>query len=228
VPREAVEARLVAAAPVAIPLPPSWTALDYATWSARLAGHRKGEAEDLARRALHNLKLDAIAGVRLGLAPLAARRALGVAAALATGATTVLLEDPLRDLPDDAARSLARAIVRATEGLRMLVFAARSSLASPLSIDADEAIVLDGNSVIGQGAPAEVAARDRTYALRIHGRGASFAQLAEARGARVSGRGSLWTVDLGSSSLVPIDILDMAAASDTIVLDLRPLSNAFA
>jgi ABC-type multidrug transport system ATPase subunit len=227
-PRVAVSRGLVASAPLGLPLPPSWSALEYVTWSARLAGHRAQDSDDLARRSLRDLKLDAIAGVRLRLVPLAARRALGVAAAVATGAATLLLEDPLRDLPDDAARSLARTVVRATEGLRTVIFAPRSSLASPLSIDADEVIVLGANSVMAQGAPAEVAARDRTYSLRVHGRGASFAQLAEARGARVSGRGSLWTVDLGSSPLAPTDILDMAAASDTVVLDLRPLSYSFA
>jgi hypothetical protein len=94
-------------------------------------------------------------------------------------------------------------------------------------MDADEAVVLDGNNVLGQGAPGELAARDRTYAIRLHGEGARFAAAAETRGARVSGEGGRWTIDLGAS-LGVMDILDVASASDTVVLELRPLAHAFA
>ena len=179
------------------------------------------------REALGRLKLEALAEVRLRHAPLAARRALSVAAALATGAQTLFLEDPLRGLPEDAARTLARVLVRATAGLRTVVFAGRASLASPLAMDADEALVLAESSVLGQGAPAEVAAHDRTYVLRLHGRGAGFAELAARRGARVSGHGSTWTVDLGAT-LQLSNLLDVAAATETVVLELRPLAHAFA
>ncbi len=217
----------LAGAPLDPPLPPAWTALEYATWSARLAGRPPQDATALAREALGRLKLEALAEVRLRHAPLAARRALSVAAALATGAQTLFLEDPLRGLPEDAARTLARVLVRATAGLRTVVFAGRASLASPLAMDADEALVLAESSVLGQGAPAEVAAHDRTYVLRLHGRGAGFAELAARRGARVSGHGSTWTVDLGAT-LQLSDLLDVAAATETVVLELRPLAHAFA
>ena len=224
---DAVRDRLLAGAPLDPPLPLAWKVAEYVGWSSRLVGHSSPDADRLTRDALGRLKLDALANVKLRHVPLPARRALSVAAALATGATTLFLEDPLRGLPEDAARTFARTLVRATAGLRTVLFAARAALSSPIAMDADEAVVLDGSVVLGQGAPAEVAARDRCYALRLHGRGARFAQLAEQRGARVSGQGATWTVDLGESLRVT-DILDVAMASDTVILELRPLAHAFA
>ena len=226
-PTAAVRERLMACAPLDPPLPLAWKALDYVAWSARLAGVPKRDALDLAARAIDRLHLQEVAKLHLRYAPLHARRALGVAAAVATGATTLFLEDPLRGLPDDAARSLARLVVKATLGLRTVIFAARTSLASPIAIDADEAVVLDDGAIVAQGAPAEVASLDRSYAIRLHGRGASFAKLAELRGARVSGQGARWTVDLGATLRVN-DLLDVAHTAGTVLLELRPLGRAFA
>ncbi len=226
-PQAAIEQGVMVGAPLDPPLPPSWTVREYVTWSGRLAGDSKADAAAVAEDVLEGLKLGPLADTRLRHASLVIRRAVVVAASLATGPTTLLLEDPLRGLPEDTARGLARTLVRATAGLRMAIFAARASLASPVSIDADEALVLDGSTVVGQGAPAEVAARDRSYAIRLHGPGESFAALAAKRGVRVAGRGVRWTVDLGASLEVR-DLLEVAAASHTVILELRPLAHAFA
>jgi ABC-type multidrug transport system ATPase subunit len=226
-PRVAMRQNAMAVAPLDPPLPPSWTARQYVVWSSRLAGHARPDADRHAADSLAKLKLDALADARLRRAPLHVRRALTVAAALATGATTLFFEDPLRGLTEDVARAFARVLLRGTSGLRTVIFAARASLASPLAIDADEVLVVDGSRVVAQGAPAEVAGRERSYTLRLHGRGASFARVAEQRGARVSGHGAHWTIDLGES-LETSDILDVAAASDTVILELRPLAHAFA
>jgi ABC-type multidrug transport system ATPase subunit len=221
----AVRGATSASAPLDPPLPPRWTVREYVSWSARLAGRAKQDANESAGDAIGRMKLEALRDTFLKNA-LEARRAIVVAAALATGAATILLEDPLRGMPNDAARGFARILARATVDVSTVVFAARVSLASPLAIDADEALVVHGSQVVGQGAPAEVAARDRTYAIRLHGRGAAFARLAEERGARVAGAGSLWTVDLGEG-LRTSDLLDMALRSNTVVLELRPLAHAF-
>jgi ABC-type branched-subunit amino acid transport system ATPase component len=225
-PADAVRDGVAAGVPLDPPLPPTWTASEYVRWNARAAGQSKDAADEQTREALAKLKLDAVATARLRSLPLTARRALGVAAALATGASTLLLEAPLAGLLEEPARSLARLVVRATESRNLVTFAPRTSLASPLATDADESIVLDGDRVIAQGAPAEVATRDRVYSLRLRGSGAAFAAAAERKGARVSGEGSSWVVDLGASLRVS-DLLDVAAASESVVLELRPLAFAF-
>jgi ABC-type multidrug transport system ATPase subunit len=132
-PAAAVRAGAVACAPLDPPLPPRWTLLQYVTWSARLAGHPRAEAARLASDALDRMQLGSSAAGRLRAAGLAMRRATVLAAAIATGATTVLADDPLAGLPDDAARPLGRLAARALSDRRTLVFAARMPLESPLA-----------------------------------------------------------------------------------------------
>jgi len=225
-PLQAVSQRVAASAPVDAPLPPSWKAEEYVSWSARLAGHGKDDAHALTRDAFRLLKADGMRGRKIRQLSLEARRALVIAAALATGAKTLLLEDPLRGLSEEEARQLARHIVRATAGVQLVVFASRASLASPLAIDADEAMVIDGTRVVAQGAPAEIAARERSYAVRVQGETAEFARAVQRRGARIEGGGALFTVDLGDTLRVN-DLLDAAAVSGAVVLELSPLSLAF-
>jgi ABC-type multidrug transport system ATPase subunit len=223
---EAVRAGLLAGAPCDPPLPPSWRVKEYLEWSARLVGRTKDETAALVESALGRMKLEDAAETRLRSLPLLARRSLSVAAALATGARTVLVEDPMRGLSEEAARTFARLLVRGTAELSLVVFAGRISLSSPLAMDADEALVLEGSTVLAQGAPAEVAARDRSYSVRLHGPLAPFVALAEQRGARVTSRGAAATVDLGAS-LEVTDLLDVAMSTGTVILELRPVARAF-
>jgi ABC-type multidrug transport system ATPase subunit len=216
-----------ASAPLDPRLPPKWSVRTYAFWSARLTGRGQGEARSLAEGALEALKLSHAAGVELGKADLAVRRATVVAAALATSAPTLLLEDPTANLPDAQARALGRAIVQATEGRRTLLFAGRVNLASPLSTDADEAVVVSGSDCVAQGAPAELVARERTLALRIHGDSEEFARVARERGAHVTGAGGLLQVDLGENMKVK-DLLAVASETEAVVIEVIPIARAFA
>jgi ABC-2 type transport system ATP-binding protein len=225
--RDAARAGSAAGAPCDPPLPPGWTPRDYVTWSARIAGHRRGDAQALAAQAIAEMKMAAIQGERLASATTQTRRATSIAAALATGAETILLEEPLAGLADDSARHFARIVLRALGRRAWVVFAARLPLESPFAMDADEAAVVLGGRVVGQGAPAELAARDRAYAVRMIGGADEFARLASERGARVSGAGPERTVDLGESLAVS-DLLRAAREAQATILELRPLSHAFA
>jgi ABC-2 type transport system ATP-binding protein len=225
--RRAARERNVAGAPVAPPLPPKWTAREYVTWSARISGQGRREATLLVEQSIAALKMGAAAGEKLGATSTQTRRATVIAAALATGAGAIFLEEPLMGLSDDAARNFARVVLKALEGRSWIVFSARLPLESPFAMDADEAAIVGKSRVIAQGAPAELAAHERTYALRVLGRAEDFARLAAARGARVSGSGNHLTVDLGESLLVS-DLLRVAAETEATVLELEPLAHAFA
>jgi ABC-type multidrug transport system ATPase subunit len=224
--RRAARHGRVAGAPVDPPLPPRWTALEYVTWSARLSGHRKKDAMALAEQALAQMKVIASAGEKLSGASLPTRRSVSIAAALATGAETILLEDPLLGLSDDGARHFARTTLRALEGRGWALFAGRLPLESPFAMDADEAAVVTGRRVLAQGAPAELASRERAYAVRVLGHSEDFARLATARGAHVSGIGTDLTVDLGPSLAVS-DLLRVAVEAEATVLELEPVAHAF-
>jgi ABC-type multidrug transport system ATPase subunit len=222
--RRAARSGIVAGAPVDLPLPPQWTAREYLTWSARISGHRKKDATALAEEALTRMKMVGSAGEKLSGASLETRRSVSIAAALATGAETILLEDPLASLSGDAARQLARIVLRALEGRGWAIFAARLPLESPFAMDASEAVVVAGNRVLAQGAPAELASRERAYALKVLGHSEDFARVARARGARVSGIGADLTVDLGP--LAVSDLLRVAAEVEATVLELEPVAYA--
>ena len=230
-PLDALKARVAAGAPLDTPLPSSWTVRHYVTWSARLAGHPRGTARALADEAIDRMKLGAVVNQKLGVMAAVARRGAVVAAALATGAPILLVEYSTGDLPADAARSFARVVVRALSDRRTVFFAARVPLDSPIALSADEAIVVDGSLVVGQGPPAEIAARDSAFVLRVGGDARAFVDAVEAQGGRLlgspgePGRNRL-TIDLGA--LHTRDLLRIAAASNAVVLELRPLARAFA
>jgi hypothetical protein len=164
----------------------------------------------------------------------AARRGAVIAAAVATGASALLVEDPIPGLPPDAARSFGRIVVRALGGVRLALFAARAPLDTPLALAADEAIVIDGSRVTAQGAPAEIAAGEGAFVLRVGGDARAFVQAVEASGARLltgtaaaeEAERDCMTIDLGA--LRTRDLLRIAAESNAVVLELRPLARTFA
>jgi ABC-type multidrug transport system ATPase subunit len=233
-PLEAIRAGALAGAPLDPPLPASWTVRQYVTWSGRLAGHPRRTATAMADDAIERMKLGSLSNGKLGAVALAARRGVVIAAALATGAGVLLLEDPIAALPAESARSFARIVARALADRRMVVFAPRVALDSPLALAAEEAIVIDGSRVAAQGAPAEIAAGESAFVLRIGGDARAFVSAVQARGARLLAAGDgardprcdSITIDLGE--LRTLDLLRIAASSNAVVLELRPLAWAFA
>ena len=222
----------LAGAPVDPPMPADWSPLDYVSWSARLAGMSKGEARARAESALERIGIRAEASGLLGRAPLATKRATSIAAALATGARVIALEDPTASLDDDAAHAVARHVVRALEGRAWILFAARAPLTSDLVASCGEALVIAGSACIESGAPAELATRTRTYAVDAHGDVEALAARLTSRVLRVEAR----LVTHGSARLV----VELAPGETTralfacaeevgaVVVELRPISRAFA
>src|SRR5579884_3038401 len=168
-PAAAVRGGVAAGAPLDPPVPGDWTVRRYVLWSARLAGHARQAAEALAEDAIARVKLgEAAAEGRLGPSAPAVRRATVLAAALATGARTLLVEDPSTGL-DDVARPFAHVVAHALRDRRVVFFAGRIPLDSPIALAADEAVVVDGSHVAAQGPPAELAAAERTFVLCVGG-----------------------------------------------------------
>jgi ABC-type taurine transport system ATPase subunit len=231
VPADALRTRAAAGAALDPLMPPSWTVRQYVTWSARLAGHSRATSRALAADALARLQLGPSAGAQLRRVDGIVRRATVVAAALATAAPTLLVEDPVAGMPAEVARRFATILVGALGDRRTALFAARLPLESPLALSADEAVVIVGSHVAAQGAPAEIAAGDRALLLRVGGDAKAFAEAVRAEGGRLLGDAGAGatvrvTVDLGT--LRARDLLRLAAASNAVVLELRPLARGFA
>lgn len=226
----ALRAGQVAGAVLDPPLPPTWSVLAYAEWSARLCGHGRKASRALATDAIERMRMEKIAKDPLGKIAPHGRRAAVIAGAIATGARTLILCDPLAALPDEAARNLGGILVQALADRTWAVFAARVPVLSPLAAAADDALVVVGSEIAAQGAPAEVAARARSYAVRVHGPVSELARIAEARGAKVTLGGEQehrLTIDLGEG-LSTRDLLTMANDAQAVIVELTPVARAFA
>ena len=217
----------IAGAPLEPPLPPTWTPRRYVAWSARLAGAPSSEARERAAGALAALQLQAYADARLGSVSGAARRATVIAAALATGAGIVVLEDPLRGWRR-ARSGLGHILTRALADRSWILFAGRLPLDAPLALETEWAARVVGSRVVGAAPPAELAVQEGVYAVRVAGDMASFVAQARAGGATIAGepRGDELTVDLGRDRKTQ-DLLRWADEGDAVILELRPLATAF-
>jgi ABC-type multidrug transport system ATPase subunit len=229
-PAEAVRSRRAVGVPLDPPLPQRWSVTQYVSWGARLAGHDRATASALAIEALEATELLTLAGSRLAVIPLAARRATVLAAALATGAGSLLIDNPLSGLADDAALALARVVGRVLEKRRWALFAASVPLESPIASCADEAIVVEGARVVAQGTPAALVAQATTLSIRVGGSSEAVAQFVK----EVESSGGRASIDSRSTGPVharvelgPLgarDLFRLALTSGVTLLELRPFA----
>lgn len=222
---QAVMKRAVAGAAMNPPTPPRWTVTEYVEWSARLAGLSKAEARANASVAIEKMQLGTMAKHATAQLVPHAKRATVVAAALATGAEAIALEDPLGGLPDEIAATYAQVLATALADRPWIVFAPRMPLASPLASEADEALIATPVAIDVQGSPAEIAAAERRYIGRIHGQVDQAIALLESRGARVESRGVRYLFDLGDK-LTTSDLLRLCDRAGVSMIELVPVSRA--
>ncbi|MFO0639658.1 MAG: hypothetical protein U0183_10645 [Polyangiaceae bacterium] len=228
-PVAALRAALVGVAPRDPALPGELTPAAWVEWSARLANPGKSEAKARAKAALDAFALGPVAGTRLDKCVTTARRATVLAAALATGASTIVFEDPTYGLDDDVARGFAKVVAKALAPVRWALFAARIPLESPLALEADDALVLGRSELLARGAPADLAARERRFSVVVEGDVAAFSAALVRRGFSSLGAPPRLLVDLGSSEDVGTgDLFALALESGVTILELSPVAGALA
>ena len=229
-----------AAARFDVPVPPGWTTLAYVSWRARLAGQPRRLAARSAREALERFSLDPRA--RATSLNEIARRGFHVASAYATGAACLLVDDVFAGLSDAEGLALARLLPAALEPRGWIVFAARAPLGSRLGLAADEALVFHGSALAAAGDPAEVAAAERAFAVRIavradaapgagHAAADAFFTACLEAGARIhdssSWESSLVRIELGFA-MRPRDLLRCAEETGCAIVELTPYASALA
>jgi ABC-type Na+ transport system ATPase subunit NatA len=213
----------VAGAPLDPRLPPSWLVAEYVTWSARLAGVPAFEARKSAEAAIARLELGALAKTRLGTLVPPARRATVIAAAIATYADVVALEDPLAGLLDEHATALGGVLGKALEGRAALIFAPR--IASSIASTMDEGIVFGhACTVEAQGAPNDLDRDATRWSLRLTSHTDAVAARLVALGAVVEARAGALVVDAGP--LTTRAIVAACDAEDAGIVELLPAPSA--
>lgn len=219
---EAARANGIAGVALDPPLPPKWTPLEYVTWSARLAGMGATAAKARAKDVLARLDLGSTIATPLSRLPVGVRRATVFAAALATDAPVVVLEDPLDGLSEEVARICAQAFVAALEDRAWIVFASRLQITSPFALAAREALVVSPSRLERHVAPAELGAPSRKFVLRMQGEPEELARKLEARGAKLETIGAQATLDLGAE-LRSSEFLGMCDEARVTIVEMLPL-----
>lgn len=228
-PEAALRSNLVGVAPLDPPLPPTFTPAGYVEWRARLATNDAALAKKQAERAIAALLLASVEKTPLAQCVTTARRATVIAAALATGAKTLLLEDPTHGLTDEAARGFAKLVSKALGELRWALFAARLPLESPLALEADDALVIGSRSVLVQGFPADLAAREKRFSIVVEGNVEAFAEALERHGFFTVGLAPRLLVDLGDSPESGThDLFALALEHGVTIVELSPVAGALA
>lgn len=192
-------------------------------WSARLAGHSTSRARALAAEAISALRLSEYAALPLGKAALHVQAAASLAAALATGARVLVMEDPSDMFPEATRRSLAHLFCSALNGRKWLLFAGRMPLSSPFALQADEAVMLSGSVVVSQGAVAELASRERAYVMQVAGDQATFVSILQDHEAKPKQAGARLTIELPSDTSTN-DLFRWAAEANAVILTLQPIA----
>ncbi len=186
-PGHASRSGVATAAPLDPPMPPRWTVLQYTSWSARLSGLARAECEGAAHHTLERLQLFRHRSLRLGAVSVTVRRSAVIAAALATRARVLLVEDPTVGLSREDERAVATTLARVMRDQPTLLFAGRVALDSPVALAADEAIVVDGSKVLAQGALAEVAVHSNSFSVWATGDVEALTKALAASGCRLQG-----------------------------------------
>ena len=152
-------------APLDLPLPLELTPLDYARWSARLAGAPDRDARRLAAAACDAVGLGGFAHRPLSGLSLLLRRLAILAQAATSPLPLLVIESPLEGLDNEASAHLLAALGRlaATRPILLSVAsAARGTPGETLVRGADDVVVLERGEVVEHGAPATLALGERT------------------------------------------------------------------
>ncbi|MCA9621175.1 MAG: hypothetical protein KC731_19270 [Myxococcales bacterium] len=213
----------------AIPLPDTWTALDYLTWSARLTtGARRAQARDLGHRALADLRAETLAGTPCRQLSPSERRAVILAAAT-IGEPAALLLDRIDDDLDEAGRLYILGALRELSEHHAVIWATPRltpwGLAGTLSRSADDLLVITAGELVCQASPATLA-QSRLITLTITEGAAPLAAALAPQGLELRGGPRHFTViapDAPEPPSLVTRILRTAADVDAAVIHCAPI-----
>jgi len=181
---------IVGAAPVDVPLPAKMTALDYVTWSARLAGESPRHARELATNALERVGLAGAIKRQVSTLDVPARRVLALAHAVSAEPEVIIVESPLVGLEPAPAAFVMNAISRVTDGRKAIFSVRKMEPGTPegnLALGATDVLVFASGALAMEATPEDLFASVRIYGVTIRKNGGAFRDELEARGLVVKG-----------------------------------------
>jgi len=207
------------------PLPPRFTAHEYVTWSARLAGLGERAGRELAASAIERVGLGPVLRRPLASLDLPARRALAFAHAIVADPAVIVLESPLAGLDGGAAHFVMGAMARASEGRGLIAGVERIDPATAegeLSRSASDILVFAGGALVLSGAPEELFAGQRVYGVTIRKNPGPFRDELALRGMAVKGGPLRMSVTLAEGGSTR-DIVAAASRARAPLVELFPI-----
>lgn len=220
---------LVGVAPLDPPLPPRFTAHEYVTWSARLAGFSLRVARDLAASSIERVGLAPVLRRPLSALDLPARRALLFAHAIVADPRVVVAESPLAGLDGPAATFVLSALARATEGRGAILSSEHMEPGTPegdsLARAATDIFVIAGGALVLSGAPEELFSGVRVYAVTIRKNETAFRDELQSRGITVTGGPLRMSVTLPADASTK-EIVTAASKARAPLVEMFPIVGA--
>jgi ABC-type branched-subunit amino acid transport system ATPase component len=128
--------------------------------------HRLTEVDTLAERALEQLELTGVAGVRSGDLAHGDKKRLDIAIALATEPEILLLDEPVAGMSRDEARKTEALVRKLASSMTVLIIEHDMDLIMGIS---DSITVLEAGRVLASGTPAEIRANQRVQDAYLGG-----------------------------------------------------------
>jgi ABC-type multidrug transport system ATPase subunit len=211
-------------APLDPPLPPKWTAREYVTWGARLAGMSRASAKESADWALAELGLDKLAGAAASTLPPADRRALVLAQAIVARPAVLVAAGPLSGLSGRDAAQVAAVLASATKGRRWIVSLSNlyaGSEENVLAAQADELLVFASGRLVRRGKLQKIEDGTVGYTLMLRAKATEFRDALRARGVELSGGPQRFFVEL-PPGMKAQDLVALSAEVGAPLVELVP------
>jgi len=127
---------------------------------------RLPEVDALAERAMEQLELTALAGIRSGDLAHGDKKRLDIAVALATAPEILLLDEPVAGMSRDEARKTGELVRKLASSMTVLIIEHDMDLIMGIS---DSITVLESGRVLADGTPAEIRASKRVQDAYLGG-----------------------------------------------------------
>lgn len=221
----------VGAAPYEPPVPPTWTVESYVLQTARIALVARAEKmprSEIARRTSSALEITGLAGSRRKLVrglPIAERRVLGIAAALACDPRVIVADRPLADLDQQAAPFVLGALQVVAEKCLLVVGVARLTPGTPegtFARTASDLAAFSGGELTMFGPPGQAFEGKKLFRVTVRSNAAALQSALAERGASLEGGPTRFTLRLVDDQ-DPSFVLALASELRSAVVEILPL-----
>lgn len=221
----------VGAAPYEPPVPPTWTVEAYVSQTARIALAARADKiprSEIARRTSAALEITGLGGSRRKLArglPIAERRVLGIAAALACDPLVIVADRPLADLDQQAAPFVLGALQVVAKSHPLVVGIARMTPATPegtFARTASDLAAFSGGELTMFGSPAQVFEGKKLFRVTVRSNATALQSALAERGASLEGGPTRFTLRLAEDQ-DPSFVLALASELRSAVVEILPL-----